>query len=153
MLLWTTLFPAGLLTLGAVLIAWNVLGWRRWRNEPPSLERDFRRRQFRRRIQASGLLTLMAPAVYFGQRIDRGQDPSRFVFWWCGLAGLVLWLVLLALADALSTLIFSQRVIREDRTARALLRTELARQAQAARDSASPPPAHNGRPPEPPSSA
>ena len=100
------LFSAPVLVIAAVMLTSHVAHWKELKANKDSLdpaEHDFRYRQCRRRLQASSLLALVGVAMFVGQLIDVKRHPSFFVYFWCAVALLVLWIVLLALADAFAT--------------------------------------------------
>jgi hypothetical protein len=83
--------------------------WRSWRDysrdktlEPS--EREYYRRQFRRRMQASGTLLIIGVLVPVGDWIpwDR-DDASLFTLYWLFVLGLTCWVLLLAMADLAAT--------------------------------------------------
>jgi len=103
-------------------------------------ESDFRRRQFRRRVQTTGMLGLVALALALGHwiTIDR-VSPTVFAVYWSGVVLLVLWVLLLAMADVLSTKQHFGRIERTHQVEKARLEAQL-REIQAAEG--------NGHPPE-----
>jgi MFS family permease len=95
---WTvTLFSAGLLAIAVGLMATHLRAWRIADQNEDSPERRFAWLQFRRRMQTSGLIGLVAAAIYGGQFV---RSPQWLGPYWLGVLSLVLWLVLLALVDA-----------------------------------------------------
>lgn len=94
-----------LLLASAGLIWSHVRTWRRFREQPlDSREHDFRRRQFRRRMQSSAMLGLLAVAIFVGHWITSPPVPTWwFLAFWGGTVLLVAWLGLLALVDAISS--------------------------------------------------
>jgi hypothetical protein len=97
------LFPSLLLALAMALIAWNVRSWHRAQHEEAgdAEELDFSRRQFRRRVQVSGMLAVLAVGLMIGQLIPHLRQPTLFVLFWFGMLLLVGWIVILALGDML----------------------------------------------------
>ncbi len=101
-------FALFLLLCAAGLMVWHVRAWRaqRRRDLEPE-EREFFRRQFRRRIQTSAMLAVIAAALPLGQWIvlmaDEHRDadwPKRaFAVWVAVLVALLIWVALLAVAD------------------------------------------------------
>lgn len=65
-------------------------------------------RQFRRRMQASGMLVLIGVMIAAGQFIDGQAHPTLFTFYWLGVILLTFWLILLALGDAVSIANYSR---------------------------------------------
>lgn len=123
---WLT--PLLLATLALGLIASHVVAWRRaQRQQLPATELEFRRKQFRRRVQASGMLALAAAAVGLGQWIPWRERPSLYVAFWFGTGVLLLWVVALALGDAWASSIHFRRLWDERHVARAELQAELER--------------------------
>jgi hypothetical protein len=109
-----------MLLLGAAaLMVWHVRAWRaqqRRKLEPE--EREFFRRQFRRRVQTSALLAIVAASLPLGQwilqRADEIRDadwPKRAISVWLVVVVLLLaWVALLALADLWSSRLFFGRL-------------------------------------------
>ena len=91
--------PLALLLLAAGLVFWNVQSWRQVRREGEADEVAFGRRQFRRRVQASGLLALVAVSLCVGQLIPAARYPTMYALFWLGVMLLVFWAMLLALGD------------------------------------------------------
>ena len=127
---WFTLvvFPGAVIALGAGLL---VSHWRTWRRMQGQLaagdeQRHFRRR-FLRRLQTSALLTLAGVGLIVGQLIPPRNWPSLFVFFWCAVALLLLWVVLLALADAAATRAYVARLLQKRNAERSALEQELVR--------------------------
>lgn len=104
------LVAAALVAASAGLIAWNVREWRAAAAGGGERgELDFRRRQFRRRVQTSGLLGVLGLLILGGQWIAAERAPNLFVFYWVGVAVLTLWMALLALGDLLATRLYAGR--------------------------------------------
>jgi len=102
--LWTSALVSSFLLLCALgLMAMHVRTWRLAQaGKPEAEELDYRYRQFRRRIQSSALLGLMAAAIFAGQWIPVGRVLLTCFFWGGVLLGLC-WVGLLALADIWAT--------------------------------------------------
>jgi hypothetical protein len=98
--------------------------------KPTNAERLFQLRRFRRRMQASGMLAVAAVALTVGMAIPRDRYPSLFVFFWCGVMLLVVWMLLLAVGDAVSTSLHANRLRREHRIETARLKAEMERLLQ-----------------------
>lgn len=93
-----------LLVAALALIAWNLIAHRRdLQADLDPLERVFRRRQLRRRLQTSSMLGLLGLAIAIGATISHRQHPLGFVLFWCGVLCWLLWIVLLDLGDAWSS--------------------------------------------------
>lgn len=103
--MWTVILPsAALLIVVGILIYTHVRTWRAAQQEvSDSDDLDYYRRQFRRRMQASAMLGIVAVAMVVGVAIPHKEMPSLFVFYWFAVIGLVVWIGLLAVADMLAT--------------------------------------------------
>jgi hypothetical protein len=121
------IFPLTVALLAAGLLLWHVLSWRHLQREEEGAELDFGRRQFRRRVQTSSMLGVLAIGLCVGQLIPRQQTPTLFVLFWLGLLLLLAWIVLLALGDLIVGRQHIARLSRERRVAEAQLRAELQR--------------------------
>lgn len=93
------IIPLAIVLAAGGLIWWNVESWRRDRQSGDAAEVSFARRQFRRRVQASGLLGLVGAALCVGQLIPAAEYPMLMACFWLGVVLLVFWAVLLALGD------------------------------------------------------
>jgi hypothetical protein len=124
------------------MIAWHIRAWKRLRHEEIGpREKNFRRRQFRRRMQTSALLGVLGVAIFIGQLLMT-EVPSRLilvVYWSCILL-MVLWLALLALADMAATSLYYSQEKTDYVVEHARLQGEL----RQARDEEAP--ARNGKP-------
>lgn len=136
---WSIVFPVLLIAVGVGAMVWHFQTWRTFESSRNELERQFRWRQYRRRMQASGVMGVLGVAVFGGTRLDQLERPSLFVVWWCSVAALVGWLLLIALADALATTIYAGRMRREYDRGRRTLEAELARRAAHANGTGSTP--------------
>lgn len=97
-------FAVVLAGLSAALVWWHLASWRALRETDLDPEEfDYRRRQFRRRMQTSLMLGAVGVAILIGSRISPQAHPSLFVFYWWGVGLLVIWVALLAVADMIST--------------------------------------------------
>ncbi len=78
---------------------------RSWRlareNKGDEAELDFRRRQYRRRMQTSAMMGLLVLGTFGGQFIT--GPPVLIVSFWAGVLLVVVWIALLAGADYLAT--------------------------------------------------
>jgi hypothetical protein len=116
------------LVLMAVALGLLWLHWRSWiaaRNRDSDSEAlEFARRQFRRRVQTSGLMVFIAVAMLGSLWV---KQPATLLIFWGGVALLVLWTCLLATADWLHTRWYYTR-LRDDNVAhRAALEAEMRR--------------------------
>ena len=126
----------------AGLIAGHIRAWRRLQGaEIDQGERHFRCRQYRRRMQTSAMLGVLGVAIFVGQLLMIWITSWLLLaIYWSGLLLLVLWVVLLAVADMTASVFFYSREKNSCLAEQAKLQGEL-RQAQ---DEEAP--ARNGRP-------
>ncbi len=115
---------AVLLTASAAWMVRHIQLWNRTRDTVlDARELDFRRRQFGRRMQTSGLMAILAVAMFAGCWIT--QPPLLVLFYWLMVVGLTAWLMLLAAADMLATRIHFARMEDECEVAQSRLRSQL----------------------------
>ena len=114
------------------LLIWSHL--RAWRHAQAAdlddRHRDFAWRQFRRRIQASSMLGLIGLVVLIGGLVRPHEQPSLFLTIWLIVAVLVLWLVLLAGADAIATRAHLLRTVRQHHDEAVRFSTEILRRSR-----------------------
>ncbi len=85
--------------------------WEHWQEVDaapnlPAREREHLKRRHRRRIQTSTMLGFVGIAILAG-RLFPAEDPSIVtILYWTGVALLVLWMALLALADMIATRVY-----------------------------------------------
>jgi len=123
--------PVAAWVVSAVLlsaaVAWMVRHIHLWNRVRDTVldarELDFRRRQFIRRMQTSGLMAVLAVAMFAGCWLTR--PPLLVVFYWLTVIGLTCWLMLLAAADMLATRIHFGRMEDECKVAESRLRSQL----------------------------
>mgnify|MGYP006969350927 CR=1 FL=1 len=117
----------GLIVVGLFLIRHHGLVWNRQQADSSITEDDleFFRRQYRRRMQTSGALTLIGLVMLIGdiQVINR-KDVLIFVIWLAVLLLLVLWVLLLALGDWLAIRTHTQAALTEVHMQRMALERE-----------------------------
>lgn len=100
--------------VGVVLIlfgGWLIRShWKSWRSHAadPSLdetELSYYRRQFRRRIQASGIILLLGILIPIGDRLIpmNRRDASVATLYWLAILLLTLWVLFLAMGDLVVT--------------------------------------------------
>ena len=101
----SVLVSVALCVSSAGLMVWHVRAWKRLQSAGiDPRERDFRRRQYRRRMQTSAMLGVLGVAIFVGQLLMAWPASQMFlVLYWSGVVVLVLWLALLALADMAAT--------------------------------------------------
>ena len=126
----SAIFVSALLLLAAGgLMVSHVRTWRAFQREPlDPREFDYRRRQFRRRMQTSAMLAVVAAAVFIGHLLTLWLESWMFavVFW--GAVMLVLcWVGLLAAADVWATKHHFGRLRDECLVEQAKLQAELRR--------------------------
>ena len=130
--IWSSLLISSFLLLCAAgLMASHVRSWRNvlgQRQGLDSREFDYRWRQYRRRMQTSAMLGLLAVALLVGQLIQRLSLPPLAVFvFWGGVLLLVVWLALLAVADIVATKHYFGKLRRDFLIEQAKLQAELRR--------------------------
>jgi hypothetical protein len=104
--IWSSLLISILLLLAALwLMYWHVRSWRKMQLadlSPDDL--DFYRRQFRRRIQTSAMLGILAVMIFVGELLTWWINSHVFfIFYWAAALLLVVWVALLAGADIWAT--------------------------------------------------
>jgi MFS family permease len=105
---WPALIVAVILVLiGAAMMASHVVAWRRQQSDP-TLEqddRDFYRRRYRRRMQISGTFAILGVLIGLGDALlpQQGRHPWPITFYVIGLLLLTGWVLLLGIAEFLST--------------------------------------------------
>ncbi len=125
----TPIFVMGgcLIALGGFLIRRHVLTWRSQKSllNMPLADRDYFRRQYRRRMQTSGLLTAIGAMMLAGGLLmNNAEKPLLLLAWLIGLLLLVLWVFLLALGDWLAIRAHTQAALTEVRTQQYVLERE-----------------------------
>lgn len=121
------LFPLAIILLAIGLFIGNVRTWRIDRDREQGDERDFAQRRFRRRLQTTGMLIVLAIGLCLGQLIPWREHPSLFVLFWFIMLLILGWMVLLALGDLMVGRQHLARLTRERRIAEAQLNAELQR--------------------------
>ncbi len=108
------LFPLFLFGAAMALLASHRRAWMKVQQEWPGAEElDFRRRQYRRRMQTTGMLAVTAFAVSFGEHLPKLTDSQlAIVFYWMAVLGLVAWTILLAMVDIWATRAHYGRIAR-----------------------------------------
>jgi hypothetical protein len=104
--LWSSFLISVFLLLSALgLMYWHVRSWRSAQSaELAPGELDFYRRQFRRRIQTSAMLGILAIGLFAGELLNLWiSSQVFFAIYWGGALLLVLWVALLAAADIWAT--------------------------------------------------
>jgi hypothetical protein len=115
------LFGACLVIGGTCGLVWHVRSWRQHQQNPETTEaeRHYYRRQFARRVQATGLIALIGILVPIGDLPQWKDHPAAWAFYWMAVLGMTMWLLLLGCRDLLSTRVHSRsaherlRLLRE----------------------------------------
>lgn len=107
-------FGACLVGGGLAALVWHVKSWRRHREDPETNRADlaYYRRQFSRRIQATGLIVFIGILLPIGDLPMWKDYPGGWAYFWMGVLGLTAWLMLLGFSDLLSTRIHSRNAIQ-----------------------------------------
>ena len=116
-----------LLVAGVGLMVWHIRTWRTFQGvEIDPSEKDFRRHQFRRRMQTSAMLMILGQGIFIGQVLTAWLQSQLFlVLFWSGILLLVLWMALLAVADIIATQQYLSRIRTDFVVHRAKLQAEL----------------------------
>jgi hypothetical protein len=122
--MWPTLLVAAFLVFGSlVLLAWHVKAWRE-ADHGGLAERDYEffRRQYRRRMQSSGMLGIIGLLIlgHLGLR-----DNTMLALYWTGVLGLLIWTVLLAASDFAASRLHYRSQVADQHTEHLLLKREI----------------------------
>ena len=101
----STLLSLFMFAFAAGMMLLHVRTWRTIREQDPDpVERDYRRRQFRRRMQTSAMLGLLGVAILIGQLVTAPPArPLAFAIFCMVVLLLVVWVCMLAVADVIAT--------------------------------------------------
>jgi hypothetical protein len=139
----SALFSLLLLGVSVVLM---YLHWRAWKvfqqGELPPAEFDYRRRQFRRRMQASGMIGIVGLALFAGVAFFLGreslvpwiEDLVVIVTYWFAVLLVTVWMFLLAFVDMWATRRYLTRICEDDLLAQTRFHADLYRQKRANRE-------------------
>jgi len=122
----TAILSLAMLAAAIGLMIWHVRSWRTMRSQ--SLEENeatFHWRQFRRRMQTSAMLGILAVGLLGGQLLP--PSPVLQACYWGGMLLLTIWLGVLALADLAATRHHFRRLRHEYIVEEAKLQAELRR--------------------------
>ncbi len=130
--LWSWIAFSGILLASAIgLMVWHIRSWhavQELKPPPEPDELDFRRRQFRRRMQTSGMLAVLAVAILGGRWVTVPPLPVWvFAVYWAVITLMAIWVGLLALADVVATRFYYGRLQDTYRVEEARLRYQLRR--------------------------
>ena len=123
------IFSALVMLSAAGLLGWHVRTWRTaQRTVTDAAELDFRRRQFRRRMQTSAMLGLLGPGVLIGRLlVTLRPEPIVILIYWGVVLLVLIWISLLAIVDVWATRFHFGRVQEHLLLEQAKLRAELQR--------------------------
>jgi hypothetical protein len=125
-----TVVANSVLLLGLVLLRTHVLAWRKQRADQKleGFEQEHYRRQYRRRMQASGLIALLGLLLNLLNEhlLGWAMAPLWFALYVCLLLGLVMWIVLLACGDLLSSHVHNRVALNRIHRQQQLLEASLA---------------------------
>lgn len=102
------LLGGGLLLAAALMFRWHLRAWQQAEAEahagpsPDPSEFRFYRQQFRRRMQMSLMLGVVALGLMASQYVDVEAHATLFVLLWVGLALITMWVALLAVVDLMA---------------------------------------------------
>ena len=128
--IYSVIFVSMLLLLAAVgLIVSHVRSWRAFQQQNLDAEEfDYRRRQFRRRMQTSALLGLLAVAMPVGHVLTVWIRSGWFaVVFWMSVMAVACWVALLAAVDIWATKHHFSRLRHHCLVEQAKLQAELRR--------------------------
>jgi hypothetical protein len=116
------LFPAGVLGLSVAMLLAHRASWQRAQARiRNAVDLAFRQSQFRRRMQSSSLLALIAPTMLVGMRLSPQRWPKLYVALWLLVTLGTCWIGWLAFLDAMASARHFRQVGRE----RAMIRDGL----------------------------
>jgi len=111
--IWASLFPALLVIVAVLFLAWHFLAWQKVGAKPDldGAEWNFRRRQFLRRLQVSGMLLILGVLLFVGQFLFSGTEhPGWAIAYWLAVAVITFWMILAAVADMLAGISYFGRL-------------------------------------------
>jgi len=132
----SALFSLVLLAVSGVLM---LAHWRRWnacrQQELPQAEYDYRRRQYRRRMQASGMIGIVGAALFVGVSFFLGgeslvpfiEDEVVIFVFWTAVVLITMWTGLLALVDVWASQRYVNRILEADLLEQTKLHAEMFR--------------------------
>lgn len=125
------LFSIFLLICALGLTLTHVRTWRRVLGQAAQIEPkelEYRRRQFRRRVQSTAMLGLLAVGLLAGYWVRPPRVATlSFSVYWGGMLFVVFWVALLAIVDMIATRFHYSRLQRDCLMEEVKLRAELRR--------------------------
>jgi hypothetical protein len=122
-----------IVTVSLALVTWHIVEWRAWEKATPDdRERKFAWRRFRRRIQASGMLGLIGASILIGASGWIMNKPLLVAFYWTGILVMLVWVMLLAVGDAISSRRFFRAEHRRQVADQVRFQAEILRKANGA---------------------
>lgn len=101
-----------LIASGSFAIRSHMRSWRRQQVDPTFEDRDreYYQRRYRRRMQMSGILVILGVLIGAGDALLPFQKahPGPVAMYWIGVLLLTGWLILLGLADLISTMAYGR---------------------------------------------
>lgn len=147
-ILWWLPFSGFILACSVGMIVWHVRSWRAQRAAGlDAKEFRYRRRQFRRRMQSSIMLALVAATLPAGVWI-LPLWPKIGVFVWGAVLLLLVWVGILGIADIWDTKYFYGKLRDGYRLEQTRLRAELRRLRSEGGPRPAPTRGGNGKPPK-----
>ncbi len=121
--MFSILFGLFVIAVAAMLLIRNAMYWHSTQAaEMDERERDFLRRQYRRRTQANAIIAIVGVAIILGVWLT---DSVMVAAYWMGMVLLVGWMAMLAIIDLVSARTHYGRLHQDQLEARALLEEEL----------------------------
>ena len=124
--MWTNIaFAAFLMVVSGVLLATHNRSWRQAQSEDhDDKATDFHWRRYRRRMQASAMIGIVGLTVGIGAWIE---DTLLSAIYWSVVFLIVVWIVILAAADLVSSRFFLNQIRDQHTAEHAALQAELDR--------------------------
>jgi len=132
----TLIFSLTLLIVATIMTYVQRQSWLAKRTSSDERKVDFAARQYRRRSQASAMIGIVALAIFAGRWIDpmKATMPWVFMTYWMAIVLVVLWVVLLAMADYVASRQYWATVRHDQAVEEARLRAEVYRMREAGSD-------------------
>lgn len=118
-----------LMLVAAMLVATNLHAWRTADHGGlGAVEREFHARRFRRRVQASVLVGVVGLLILGDLALERYFKEDLLRLWyWCGVAVLLVWLLMLAGGDWLASRAYYHSELNRLQAERTSLQADVAR--------------------------